>query len=139
MTGSNEIGVIDLKTLAIIQRWPIPDAAVAHAIALDESHRRLFTATRKPPKFIVFDMDTRNVVASFPCVGVNSDMSLNAAHKRIYVTGSDTISVFEQRDADHYEHIAEVPSAYRVKSSIFVPQLGRFTWRIPERENRMRV
>jgi len=27
--------------------------------------------------------------------------------KRIYVTGSETASVFEQRDADHYEHLAE--------------------------------
>ena len=125
MTGSNEVGVIDLKTLEIVQRWPIPDADVAHAIALDEPHRRLFTATRKPPKFIVFNLDTGKVVASLPCVGLNSDMSLDVMHKRIYVTGNDTISVFEQRDADHYQHLAEVPSAYRAKSSIFVPQLGR--------------
>src|SRR4030081_1901220 len=45
--------------------------------------------------------------------------------KRIYVTGSETASVFEQHDADHYEHIAEVPTAYRAKSSIFVPDLKR--------------
>ncbi len=125
MTGSDEVGVIDLKTEQIEQRWPIPDADVAHAIVLDEPHRRLFTATRKPPKFIVFNMDTGKVVASLLCVGVNSDMSLDVARKRIYVTGSDTISVFEQHDADHYEHVAEVPSAYRAKSSIFVPQLER--------------
>jgi len=36
---------------------------------------------------------------------------------------SNCRSVFEQRDADHYEHIAEVPTAYRAKSSIFVPDL----------------
>jgi len=54
-----------------------------------------------------------------------SDMSLDVARKRIYVTGSGTASVLEQRDADHYEHIAEVPTAYRAKSSIFVPQLKR--------------
>src|SRR5258708_7563162 len=57
--------------------------------------------------------------------GVNSDMSLDVAHKRIYVTGSETATVIEQRDADHYEHIAEVPTAYRAKSSIFVPELKR--------------
>jgi len=58
-------------------------------------------------------------------VGVNSDMSFDLARKRIYVTGSERASVFEQRDADHYEHIAEVPTAYRAKSSIFVPELKR--------------
>jgi DNA-binding beta-propeller fold protein YncE len=125
MTGSDEVGVIDLSTRRIIARWPLPDAHVAHAIALDESNHRLFTATRKPPQLIVFNTDTGKVVASLPCVGVNSDMSIDFVRKRIYITGSDTVSVFEQRDADHYEHIAEVPSAYRAKSSIFVPQLNR--------------
>jgi DNA-binding beta-propeller fold protein YncE len=125
MTGSDEIGVIDLKTLQIIARWPLPDAHVAHAIALDEPHHRLFTAARMPPQFIVFNTETGKVVTSIPCVGVNSDMSFDVARKRIYVTGSDTASVFEQRDADHYEHTAEVPTAYRAKSSIFVPQLKR--------------
>jgi DNA-binding beta-propeller fold protein YncE len=125
LTGSDEVGVIDLVTRQLVARWPLPDAHIAHAIALDEPNRRLFTATRKPAKFIVFDIDTGKVVSTQPCVGVNSDMSLDVAHKRIYVTGSETATVIEQRDADHYEHIAEVPTAYRAKSSIFVPELKR--------------
>ena len=125
LTGSDEVGVIDLKTRQIVAKWPLPDAHVTHAIALDEPHHRLFTASRNPPRFIVFNTDNGKVVASLPCVGVNSDMSIDVAHKRIYVTGSDTASVFLQKDADNYEHLAEVPTAYRAKSSIFVPQLNR--------------
>ena len=125
LTGTDEIGVIDLNTRQLIARWPLPDAHVAHAIALDEANHRLFTATRKPSQFIVFNTDTGKVVATLPCVGVNSDMWIDVTRKRIYVTGSETASVFEQRDADHYEHIAEVPTAYRAKSSIFVPDLKR--------------
>jgi len=125
LTGTDEIGVIDLNTRQLIARWPLPDAHVAHAIALDEPNHRLYTATRKPAQFIVFNTDTGKVVTTLPCVGVNSDMSLDVTRKRIYVTGSETASVFEQRDADHYEHIAEVPTAYRAKSSIFVPELKR--------------
>jgi DNA-binding beta-propeller fold protein YncE len=125
LTGSDEVGVIDLATRQLTARWPLPDAHVAHAITLDEPHRRLFTATRRPAMFIAFNLDTGKVVSSLPCVGVNSDMSLDVAHKRIYVTGDGTATVIEQRDADHYEHIAEVPTAYRAKSSIFVPELMR--------------
>jgi len=125
LTGTDEIGVIDLNTRQLIARWSLPDAHVAHAIALDEPNHRLFTATRKPPQFIVFNTDTGKVVTTLPCVGVNSDMSLDVRFKRIYVTGSETASVFEQRDADHYEHVSEVPTAYRAKSSIFVPELKR--------------
>jgi DNA-binding beta-propeller fold protein YncE len=125
LTGTDEVGVIDLNTRQLIAKWPLPDAHVAHAIALDETNHRLFTATRKPSQFIVFNTDTGKVVTALPCVGVNSDMWLDLARKRIYVTGSETASVFEQRDADHYEHVAEVPTAYRAKSSMFVPGLKR--------------
>jgi DNA-binding beta-propeller fold protein YncE len=126
LTGTDEVGVIELKTLQFIARWSLPaDAHVAHAITLDEPNHRLFTATRNPGQFIVFSTDTGKVVATLPCVGVNSDMWFDMERKRIYVTGSETASVFEQRDADHYEHVAEVPTAYRAKSSIFVPQLNR--------------
>ncbi len=125
LTGSDEVGVIDLDTRQIVARWPLPDAHVPHAIALDEPNHRLFTATRKPPQFIVFNTDNGKVIASLPCTGVNSDMSIDFARKRVYITGSDTASVFEQRDPDNYEHIAEVPTAYRAKSSIFVPELKR--------------
>jgi DNA-binding beta-propeller fold protein YncE len=125
LTGTDEVGVIDLNTRQIIAKWALPDAHVAHAIALDETNHRLFTATRKPSQFIVLNTDTGKVVTALPCVGVNSDMWLDLARKRIYVTGSETASVFEQRDADHYEHVAEVPTAYRAKSSLFVPGLKR--------------
>jgi hypothetical protein len=109
----------------MVARWPLSDAHVAHAIALDEANHRLFTATSKPAQFIVFDTNTGRIVTTLPCVGVNSDMSMDFARRRIYVTGSETASVFEQRDADHYQHIAEVPTAYRAKSSIFAPELKR--------------
>jgi hypothetical protein len=88
-TGTDEIGVIDLNTRQLIAKSPLPDAHVAHAIALDESKRRPFTATRRPAEFIVFNMDTGKVVVSLPRVGVNSDRWVDFARKRIYVTGSE--------------------------------------------------
>jgi DNA-binding beta-propeller fold protein YncE len=125
LTATDEVGVVDLDTRQLVAKFPLPDAHVAHPIVLDEPNHRLFIATRKPAQFIVFNTDTGKVVAFLPCVGMNSDMSFDVSRKRIYVTGSETASVFEQRDADHYEHIAEVPTAYRAKSSIFVPDLKR--------------
>jgi hypothetical protein len=41
-------GRVGLDTRQIIAKWPLPDAHVAHAIALDEPNHRLFTTTRKP-------------------------------------------------------------------------------------------
>src|SRR5438309_2136010 len=125
LTATDEVGVVDLNTRQLVAKWPLPDAHVAHPTVLDEPNHRMFIATRQPAQFIVFNTDTGKVVTSLPCVGVNSDMSFDVARKRIYVTGSEAASVFVQRDADHYDHIADVPTAYRAKSSIFVPDLKR--------------
>jgi hypothetical protein len=31
----------------------------------------------------------------------------------------------EQRDADHYSRLTDVPTGYRAKTSIYVPELNR--------------
>ena len=121
----NEVGVVDLQTRQVVARWPVPEASVQDALALDERNHRVFIACRKPPRFIAFNTDTGSVVANLPCVGVNDDMFFDATHRRIYVTGDGTTSVFQQRDPDHYEHIAEVPTGFQGKTGLFVPELNR--------------
>jgi DNA-binding beta-propeller fold protein YncE len=125
LTGPKEVGVVDLNTRKLIANWPIPEAETPNSMVLDEPNHRLFIATRKPPKFFVFNIDTGKVVTDLPCAGFNDDMWLDVPRKRIYVTGSDTTTVFRQLDADHYEHIADVPTGFRAKTSLLVPQLNR--------------
>ena len=122
---TDEVGVVDLPTRKLTARWPVPDAHVQNAMALDEPHHRLFIATRNPAKLFVFNTDTGSVIATLPCVGVNDDMTFDGKRKRIYVTGDGATSVFEQRDADHYEHVVEVPTGFRAKTSLYVPELNR--------------
>lgn len=124
-TGTDQIIVVDLDTRQPIARWPVPDAHIQNAIALDEPHHRLFSATRQPPTFFVFDTDTGKVVTKLPCAGFNDDMWFDTARKRIYVTGSETTTVIEQRDADHYQHVADVSTGFRAKTSVLVPELNR--------------
>jgi DNA-binding beta-propeller fold protein YncE len=122
---TDEVGVVDLRTRKLTTRWPVPDAHVQNSMALDEPNHRLFIATRNPPELFVFDTNTGKVVTSYPCVGVNDDMTFDTRRKRLYITGDGATSVFEQRDADHYEHIADVPTGYRAKTSLYVPELNR--------------
>jgi len=125
LTGTNEVGVVDLKTRKVIARWPIPGAQTANALALDEPNHRVFIATRKAPTFFVFNIDTGKVVTELPCAAQNDDMWLDVQRKRIYVTGTETTAVFEQNDADHYTHVADVPTGFRARTSILVPELNR--------------
>ena len=125
LTGTDEVGVVDLDRRQLVAKWPVPDAHVENSMALDEDNHRLFIATRQPAKFFVYNTDTGKTVTVLPCAGFNDDMWFDAARKRIYVTGSETTSVFEQQDADHYRSIAEVPTGYRARTSVFVPSLNR--------------
>jgi DNA-binding beta-propeller fold protein YncE len=122
---TDEVGVVDLAARKVVQTWPVPNAHVQNSMALDEPNHRLFIATRNPPTFFVFSTETGKVVASLPCVGVNDDMTFDSKRKRIYVTGDGATSVFEQRDADHYEHLVDVPTGFRAKTSLYVPELNR--------------
>jgi DNA-binding beta-propeller fold protein YncE len=122
---TDEVGVVDLPTRQLIERWPVPDAHVQNAMALDEPNHRLFIATRNPPKLFVFNTDTGKVVLDLPCVGVNDDMTFDTKRQRLYITGDGATSVFQQRDADYYEHIVDVPTGFRAKTSLYVLQLNR--------------
>ena len=41
------------------------------------------------------------------------------------MTGDNYIGVVEQKDADHYQEVARVPSAPGARTAILVPQLSR--------------
>jgi DNA-binding beta-propeller fold protein YncE len=125
LRATNEVGVVDLEARRVVARWPIPGATTANSLVLDEVNHRVFIATRKPPKLLVFDTAAGEVVTSLPCAPLHDDMWFDTTRKRIYVTGSETTSVFEQKDADHYTHVADVPTAFRAKTSILVPELNR--------------
>lgn len=119
-----QVGVYDKKDAKLLATWPLPDATDNVPIALDEADHRLLVVTRKPAKLIALDTDSGKAVASLPTVGLADDMSYDTARKRIYVSGDRFVSVISQKDPDHYEEIAKVPSGHRAKVSIFVPELN---------------
>jgi DNA-binding beta-propeller fold protein YncE len=136
LRGPDEIGVVDLATRQLVARWPIPEAKNENALVLDEPNHRLFSASHTPPKLFVFDIDTGKVMASLPCAENSDDMGYDPVRKRIYITGDGSASVIEQPDADHYVSVAEVPTGYRAKTSIFVPELNRLYIAVSSRGKR---
>src|ERR1700731_538785 len=136
LRGPDEIGVIDLKSRELVARWPIPEAKNQNALVLDEPNRRLFSATHTPAKLFVFDIDSGKVVASLPCAENSDDMGFDPVRKRIYITGDGSATVIGQKAAAHYVTIAEVPTGYRAKTSIFVPELNRLYIAVSSRGKR---
>src|SRR5207248_5155093 len=65
LEDKSEVVAIDSRTLKIKSRWPIAPAGEAAPIAMDQEHRRLFVAGRKPAKLVVMNADSGKVIQPF--------------------------------------------------------------------------
>lgn len=117
--AGNIVESIDQNT-GEVQKWTIEKGGKNVAMALDESSHRLFTVTRKPPVMGVFNTQTGKEVAEVPVVGDCADLFFDKTRKRVYVIGGwGYISVFQQKDPDHYDLIDNVPTLPGVRTGYF--------------------
>ena len=126
VTDHNEIDVVDRDSMQIVGRWPLQDVGENSPMILDEPNHRLFIVCRKPAKLVVMDTETGKQVGAWDTAGHSDGMAFDSAHKRIYVPGAEGyIAVYQQKDADHYELTAKVPTAPGAKTCLLVPELNR--------------
>jgi hypothetical protein len=119
-----QIAVVNRKTGAV-SRWSLTLEA-NFPMALDEANHRLFVATRGPARMAVFDTSAGHLLAALPCAQDADDLFYDAQRRRIYVSGGEGfISVIKQRDADHYEPLAKVPTAVGARTSGYFGKLGK--------------
>jgi DNA-binding beta-propeller fold protein YncE len=133
LSGSNiYVNLPDLKQIAVINRkthaisrWTLSLGA-NFPMALDEPDHRLFIASRAPARIAVFNTESGRLITALPCVQDADDLYYDSARKRIYVTGGEGyISVFDQKDADHYTQLAKVPSSVGARTSGYAGKLGK--------------
>jgi DNA-binding beta-propeller fold protein YncE len=139
LASISQIAVIDRNTHKI-EKWKLQSAGTNFPMALDEAHRRLFVAARKPARLLVLDMDTGKEIASLPGAIDTDDMSYDSDRKRIYVTsGEGFIFVYQQIDPDRYERIAKIPTTIGARTSAYTGQVGKhnsFYLAVPARADR---
>ena len=120
----SQIAVINRVTHAV-SRWPVIWKE-NFPMALDEADRRVFVGFRIPPRFAVFDMSSGKMVAALPCVADSDDLYYDSELKRIYVPGGQGfISVFQMKDPDQYELIANVRSGLGGRTAGYPRQSGK--------------
>ncbi len=119
-----QIGVVDLLTNRVIATWTAPGLQKNTALAVDEKNERIFVAGRNPGIFYVFD-NNGNLVRRKPCANINDDMTWDPVLKRVYVSGTQGLSIFHQDSPDTYTDIANIPTNGG-KTSFYVPQVKQF-------------
>ncbi|HEY2344963.1 MAG TPA: YncE family protein [Xanthomonadaceae bacterium] len=106
-----ELVRIDAATMKVMATWPMPGCEEPSGLAIDDVHRRVFSACDNH-KLVVTDADNGKHVADV-AIGDGPDGAVfDAASSLVFVpNGHDgTLTVAHQDDADHYRVVATIPT-----------------------------
>jgi DNA-binding beta-propeller fold protein YncE len=113
----NEIVAIDSRTLKIKSRWPVTPAGGPTALALDQQHRRLFSAGRNPQMLVVLDADSGKVIQSFPIsAGVDAAAYEPETGLIFASTREGTIHIFHEDSPDKFSEVESVKTEFGAKT-----------------------
>jgi DNA-binding beta-propeller fold protein YncE len=135
--GNSTVEVIDRYKRTVTATWPIAGAKGLTTISFDSANHRLYVGGRQPAKLYVLDSDSGKVVTSVDAQAMVDDACFNATQKRIYFAGTEFTDVFEIKDANHLERIGHVPTAFRAKTAILVPELNKYYLAVPHHEKQV--
>src|SRR5947209_5461891 len=131
-----EIAVVDADKLKVIETWPVNDSSANFPMALDAARHRLFVATRRPQRLLVYDTVTGKLFSNVEAGGDSDDIFYDVGRGRIYASfGEGSVFIYEQVDADHYRLAEKVPTAAGARTALFSPELGRLFVAAPSRGN----
>jgi hypothetical protein len=104
LENTNEVIVIDSRTLQIKSRWPVAPAGQPVSIAMDLVHRRLFIGGRNPKVLVVMDADNGKIIGQpFP-IGARVDTNVFDSARELVAssTGDGTIHIFHEDSPDKF-------------------------------------
>ncbi len=128
------VAVVDRDTAAVSAVWRLAEASQNFAMALDESHGRLFVATRKPAMLLVYDTEKGSEVARMPACRDADDMFFDARRRQLYlVCGEGVVESIRQVDPDHYASAAKTPTSPGARTGLYVPGLSTLFVAAPAR------
>jgi DNA-binding beta-propeller fold protein YncE len=122
----NEIAEIDPATDTVAALYPVAGCEHNHGMAVDSEHHRAFLLCGGNRTFTVFALDTHKAIAHFPLPAGADVVKFDAGSGRIYAAcSSGFISMFYERDADHFEKAEDFPVQKLVHSLAVDPATHR--------------
>lgn len=117
MEDKNEVVAIDSQKLTIKSRWPVSPAGGPTALALDQEHRRLFSAGRNPQMLVVMDADNGHVIQSFPISGgVDAAVYESETGLVFASTREGMIHIFHEDSPDKFSEVETVKTEFGAKT-----------------------
>jgi DNA-binding beta-propeller fold protein YncE len=126
LPDSHLIAVVDCQNGKTIADWPVKEGLENIPMALDEAHKRLFVACRRPARLLVLDMDSGVVLARLPAAGIADDLLFDPIHTRLYaVSGEGHITAYAPETADRYAAAGDIATVAGARTGLFVPEWNR--------------
>jgi hypothetical protein len=89
-------------------------------MALDQQNHRLFVVSRFPARLIVLNTVQGKRFAALSAIGDCDDVFYDEQRHRIYAIGGEGgISVFQQRDPDHYDELGRIRTVSGARTGFF--------------------
>jgi DNA-binding beta-propeller fold protein YncE len=117
LEDKNEVVAIDSHKLTIKSRWPVTPAGSPTALALDQQHRRLFSAGRNPQMLVVMDADNGHVIQSFPISGGVDAAAYEPETGLVFAsTREGMIHIFHEDSPDKFSEVETVKTEFGAKT-----------------------
>ena len=117
LEDKNQLAAIDAQTLKVTSRWPVAPAGGPTALAIDQQHRRLFSAGRNPQMLVVMNADNGHVIQSFPISAGVDACAYDPETGLIFAsTREGMIHVFHQDSADKYSAVETIKTEFGAKT-----------------------
>jgi DNA-binding beta-propeller fold protein YncE len=121
-----EILSVNTRTNTVAARWPVPDCASPHGMAIDAATHRLFTSCVNG-QMVVLNTDTGALVATLP-IGAGTDAAaFDPARKLAFSSNgiSGTITAIAEKDANSFATAATIKTALTGRTMSIDPKTGR--------------
>ena len=118
-----EVVAYDPRSLEVKHRFPIGVAKTPTGLAYDGKTDRLFVACREKPALVVMDARSGKVITSFT-IGQGVDWAdFDPDTRRVLTSNGDgTLSVIQQKSADLYESLGNIPTQPSAKTMAIDPK-----------------
>ncbi len=116
---------IDTAKNAIVARWPVPQCASPHGLAIDPATRRLFVTCENGIALVV-DANSGKIIATLP-IGRGTDAAaFDAVQKRFFSSNGDgTLTMVSENGPDEFAVLGNVKTAPGARTMALDPATGR--------------
>ena len=132
--NSRHVAVIDRDQKKVIATWRTDLAFSNFPMALDETNHRLFVGCRLPPKLVVLNTDSGEVIAKTDISGDCDDLFYDTKRQRVYaICGAGKIDVIDQIDPNTYKVSTTIGTADGARTGLFVSERDLLFVAVPHR------